>query len=142
MEAEVEGQFFVSPISNPVAGDKLRSKILKLTKARKHSSNIVNQEKKLKRGVKEVIKAIRKGATGICILAGDVNPVDVISHIPVLCEENGLPYIYVRSRMELGAAAQTKKPTSVVILQEPEGDKLLEKYAKLYDKIKSANPYI
>lgn len=102
----------------------------------------VNQEKKLKRGVKEVIKAIRKGATGICILAGDVNPVDVISHIPVLCEESGLPYIYVRSRMELGAAAQTKKPTSVVILQEPDSEKLASKYAKLFEKIKSANPYV
>ena len=102
----------------------------------------VNQEKKLKRGVKEVIKAIRKGATGICILAGDVNPVDVISHIPVLCEESGLAYIYVRSRMELGAAAQTKKPTSVVILQEPDSEKLASKYAKLFEKIKSANPYV
>jgi len=38
-------------------------------------------------------------------LAADVTPVDVISHIPVLCEESGIPYIFVRSRMELGVAA-------------------------------------
>lgn len=36
MEAEnpqVEEQFFVSPIANPLAGDNLRAKILKLAKA-------------------------------------------------------------------------------------------------------------
>ena len=39
----------------------------------------------LKRGVKDVVKAIKKGVKGICIIAADVSPVDVISHIPILC---------------------------------------------------------
>jgi H/ACA ribonucleoprotein complex subunit 2 len=55
--------------------------------------------------VKDVVKAIKKGSKGICVLAADVNPADVISHIPVLCEENGIPYVFVRSRMELGIAS-------------------------------------
>ena len=59
----------------------------------------MNREKKLRRGVKDVVKSIRKGAKGICVIAADVSPVDVISHIPILCEENEIPYIYVRSRM-------------------------------------------
>lgn len=54
---------------------------------------------------------------GICIIAADVSPADVISHIPVLCEENHIPYVFVRSRMELGIAAETKKPTSVILMQ-------------------------
>lgn len=41
---------------------------------------------------------------------------DVISHIPVLCEDHGVPYIYVTSRAELGAAASTNRPTSVVMI--------------------------
>ena len=41
---------------------------------------------------------------------------DVISHIPVLCEDHGIPYLYVPSRAELGAAGATKRPTSVVML--------------------------
>ena len=59
-------------------------------------------EKKLRRGVKEVIKAIRKKEKGIVILAGDISPIDVLSHIPIQCENHEIPYIYVRSRMELG----------------------------------------
>ena len=87
--------------------------------------NLVNETRKLRRGVKEVVKAIRKGTTGICILAADVNPVDVYSHIPIICEEKGIPYVYVKSRMELGAAAQTKKPTSVILMVKPD-DKSLQ----------------
>ena len=38
----------------------------------------------------------------ICIIAGDISPIDVITHIPVLCEENAIPYIYVPSK-EVGS---------------------------------------
>jgi H/ACA ribonucleoprotein complex subunit 2 len=43
---------------------------------------------------------------------------DVISHIPVLCEDVNVPYIFVNSRAELGAAGSTKRPTSVVMVTE------------------------
>lgn len=48
---------------------------------------------------------------------------DVISHIPVLCEDHGVPYIYVTSRAELGAAASTNRPTSVVMITPEAGKK-------------------
>ena len=48
---------------------------------------------------------------------------DVISHIPVLCEDHGVPYIYVTSRAELGAAASTNRPTSVVMITQEAGKK-------------------
>jgi H/ACA ribonucleoprotein complex subunit 2 len=41
---------------------------------------------------------------------------DVISHIPVLCEDHGIPYVFVTSRAELGNSAATKRPTSVVMV--------------------------
>jgi H/ACA ribonucleoprotein complex subunit 2 len=44
----------LTPIANPIAGESLRNKILKL-------SRYLNRAKKLKRGVKDVVKAIRKG---------------------------------------------------------------------------------
>lgn len=93
------------------------------------------KNKSLKRGVKEVVKSLRKSSTAaatagngeppaIVILAADISPMDVISHIPVLCEDHGVPYIYVTSRVELGAAASTNRPTSVVMItQEAVGKK-------------------
>ncbi len=79
----------------------------------------------LKRGVKEVVKTLRKSPAaglsstafpGIVVIAGDISPSDVISHIPVLCEDHNVPFIFVTSRAELGAAAKTKRPTSVVMI--------------------------
>ncbi|KAG6163379.1 hypothetical protein E4U11_001951 [Claviceps purpurea] len=81
----------------------------------------------LKRGVKEVVKTLRKSPAsapgytsfpGVVIIAGDISPMDVISHIPVLCEDHNVPFIFVTSRAELGAAAKTKRPTSVVMIME------------------------
>ncbi len=119
-------QLYKNPISEPMATDKLTSKLLKLTKK---LANV----KLIRRGVKEVNKAFRKGEKGLCILAGDVSPIDVISHIPVLCEKSKITYVYVPSREALGVNALTKRPTSVVILLKPEKD---HKYRETYDKLK------
>lgn len=50
------------------------------------------------------------------MLAADISPMDVISHIPVLCEDHNIPYVFLPSRAELGAAGSTKRPTSVVMV--------------------------
>lgn len=34
----------------------------------------------------------------VCIIAGDISPIDVIIHIPVMCEDRDIPYIYVPSK--------------------------------------------
>ncbi|KAI5302385.1 snoRNA-binding protein [Ascosphaera atra] len=139
----------VVPFANPLAEDKAAKKVLKSVK--KAAAN-----KCLKRGVKEVVKAVRKTPVpapnaapstpvGIVVLAGDISPMDVISHIPVLCEEHGIPYIYVTSRAELGSAGATKRPTSVVmVLPKPSGKKKegdkgdMEEYSKVYDELVKA----
>ena len=45
--------------------------------------------------------------------------------------------------MTLGQAAQTKRPTSVVLLQVPEEEypKLTEKFEKLDEKVRALNDY-
>ena len=41
---------------------------------------------------------------------------DIISHLPVLSEEAGIPYVFVASKEELGHASSTKRPTSCVMV--------------------------
>lgn len=93
---------------------------------------LASKAKHIKRGVKEVAKAIRKGEKGLVILAGDISPIDVISHLPVLCEENEIPYCYVYSKLALGQSGLTKRATSVILL--PESKKSGTDYEKYYDK--------
>jgi H/ACA ribonucleoprotein complex subunit 2 len=63
-----------------------------------------------------IIHALSTCVCSLCVLAGDISPIDVISHIPVLCEDAAIPYVYITSKAELGAAAGTKRPTSVVLV--------------------------
>ncbi len=37
----------------------------------------------------------------LCIIAGDISPIDVISHLPVFCEENEVAYVFVSSKVRL-----------------------------------------
>lgn len=39
----------------------------------------------------------------VCIIAGDISPIDVITHLPVLCEDHDIPYIFVPSKEVIGA---------------------------------------
>lgn len=103
-------------ISQPLASKKSTKKAHKLVKK-------AAAAKRIRRGVKEVVKGLRKGETGFAILAGDIYPIDVVSHLPVLLEENNVPYVYVPSKFDLGAAASTKRPTSCVLVRAPEKGK-------------------
>ena len=122
---------YQNPIATPLAGPKLERKLFRITKK-------IFKYKGVRRGVKEVCKSIRKKHKGIVVFAADVYPVDVYSHIPVLCESNNIPYVFVKSRVELGLASETKRPTSVVMLQTPTEDQSLQsKFIKLAKKIKN-----
>ncbi|KAF6002768.1 snoRNA-binding protein [Cyanidiococcus yangmingshanensis] len=105
----MEQKLRCSPIAHPLAGRKVTKRVMKLAKK-------LAARKQLRRGVKEVVKSIRRGARGFCVMGADVAPVDVIAHIPVLCEEAGILYCFVPSREVLGTAALLKRPTSVIFL--------------------------
>ncbi|OAO14034.1 H/ACA ribonucleoprotein complex subunit 2-like protein [Blastocystis sp. ATCC 50177/Nand II] len=123
---------YVSPIAKPLANKSLEKKVLKLVKK-------AAKAKCTRRGVKEVVKSIRKNEKGILVLAANIYPMDVISHIPVLCEENKIPYIFVSSKEALGEAATTKRPTSCIhiILKDDFPEK--KKYDEVFDEVKKLN---
>ena len=127
----------MSPIADPLASDKMSKKLLKLTKKSM-------KEKLVKRGVKETVKAVRKGAKGIIIIAADISPIDVLSHLPVLCEEKDVPYMFVRSRAEIGEACKTKRPTSCVMICKPDKklEEIFESFGECQKKMKELNQYM
>ncbi|XP_053573007.1 H/ACA ribonucleoprotein complex subunit 2 [Bombina bombina] len=100
----------LNPIAKPLAGRKLTKKLYKCIKK-------ATKEKNIRRGVKEVQKFINKGEKGIVVMAGDTLPVEVYCHIPVMCEDRSIPYTYVPSKSDLGAAAGSKRPTCVIMIK-------------------------
>ena len=83
------------------------------------------KEKKVKRGVKECIKAIRKNQKGIMVIAGNISPIDVVTPLPVLCEDNDIPYVFVSSKEALGQAGSTKRPTSCMLVMKGGGTTIM-----------------
>lgn len=62
------------------------------------------------------LSTVNRQNVSILILAGDITPIDIISHLPVMCEDAQIPYIFVPSKEELGHASATKRPTSCVMI--------------------------
>merc|ERR1712216_679413 len=121
------------PFCQPLADKKLSKKLFKCIKKATKSKQVL-------RGVKEVVKGVRKGAKGVCVIAGNISPLDVISHLPVMCEDAGVPYCYVPSKEDLGAAGQTKRPTSCMLLLpgpvKGKGEDADGKYKEAYDEVR------
>uniref|UniRef100_A0A224Y000 Putative nucleolar protein nhp2 n=1 Tax=Panstrongylus lignarius TaxID=156445 RepID=A0A224Y000_9HEMI len=120
---------FVNEISQPMAGRKLTKKIYKLIK--KASKN----REYCKSGLKLVQSSIRKGATGLIILAGDVTPVDVMIHLPAVCEDKDIPYCYVPSKEDIGTAmGVTRGVISVLIIDNPE---IQDNFVEVLNEVKA-----
>lgn len=64
------------------------------------------------------------------LFAGDVSPIEIMCHLPAVCEEKGVPYAYVPSRHELGAAMGVKRGTVTVLVREH------AEYQDLFDELK------
>lgn len=62
------------------------------------------QTGKVKKGTNEVTKAIERGQSKLVIVAEDVEPPEVVAHLPLLCEEQGAHYAFVPSKQDLGKA--------------------------------------
>ncbi len=57
---------------------------------------------KVKKGTNEATKAIERGSSKLIVIAEDVEPPEVVAHLPILCEEQGAAFVFVPSKQELG----------------------------------------
>lgn len=90
---------------------------------------------KIKKGTNEVTKASEKATASLVVIAKDVNPKEIVMHLPVLCKEKGIVCVEVPSKEELGVAAGLAVSTVAVAIVN-EGDAKKE-IADLKEKIKA-----
>lgn len=100
---------------------------------------IANATGKLRKGVNESTKAIERGIAKLVVMAEDVEPEEVLMHIPVICEEKQVPFAYVANKQELGKAAGIDVPTSsIALVEEGDAKKLVAEIAKKTAALKKA----
>src|SRR5216117_1958237 len=74
---------------------------------------------KLRKGTNESTKAIERGIAKLVVIAEDVEPPQVVAHLPILCEERKIPYLYVPSKLELGKSAGLDVGSASISVVEP-----------------------
>lgn len=104
-----------SYVKNPTP-DEVKRKILE-------ALSVVKDTGKIRKGVNEVTKSIEKKGAALVIVAEDVQPEEIVMHIPILCEEKGIPCAFVSTKKELGSAAGLIVPTSSIAIENAGGAK-------------------
>ena len=100
--------------------------------------NEVRIQGKIRKGTNEVTKSIERGEAKLVVIAADVNPPEIIMHLPILCGEKNIPHVFVDSKAELGAAAGLPVGTSAIAVANA-GD-AAKKLADFVDKLKGKAP--
>ena len=79
---------------------------------------------KIRKGTNEATKSVERSEAKFVVIAADVNPPEIIQHIPMLCEEKKIPCAFVPAKADLGAAAGLPVGTSAIaIVSAGEGAK-------------------
>jgi large subunit ribosomal protein L7Ae len=60
---------------------------------------------KIEKGTNEVTKAIERETAKFVAYASDVEPKEIVQHIPILCKEKKIPCEAVDSKKKLGISA-------------------------------------
>lgn len=78
---------------------------------------------KIKRGTNEATKAVERGITKLVYISEDVEPPEVVAHLPILCEERKIQYIFVPSKDRLGTSIGLNVAAAAACIVDP-GDSL------------------
>tara|TARA_B100000900_G_scaffold210401_1_gene178316 strand:- start:6190 stop:6579 length:390 start_codon:yes stop_codon:yes gene_type:complete len=60
---------------------------------------------RIKKGANEVTKAAERGSATMIVMAENVNPGELLAHVPMICKEKQIPFIYVEDQGYLADSA-------------------------------------
>ncbi|KAH7943500.1 hypothetical protein HPB52_009156 [Rhipicephalus sanguineus] len=123
----------VNPKAYPLADPELTAKIL----------NIVQQAtnyKQMRKGANEATKALNRGLAEIIVMAADATPLEIVLHLPLLCEDkvtaqdrrlSSLPLPFTA----LGRACGVSRPVVACSVTVNEGSQLKPQIQSLQQEI-------
>jgi len=115
----------------PLADSALNDRILDLVER-------ASQFKQLKKGANEATKTLNRGIAEIIILTADTEPLEILLHLPLLCEEKNVQYVFVASKAALGRACGVSRPViaaSVTTNENKELSSQIQTIKKDIDKL-------
>lgn len=118
----------VDPRAYPLADPSLSTKILNLVQQ-------ANNYHQLRRGANEATKTLNRNQSELIILAADVEPIEILLHLPLLCEDKNVPYVFVKSKQALGRASGVQRSVVACSIVQNENSQLKPQVTGLHREI-------
>ncbi|XP_057310919.1 NHP2-like protein 1 [Hydractinia symbiolongicarpus] len=118
----------VNPKAYPLADPQLTVTILDLVQ---QAANY----KQLLKGANEATKALNRGIAEFIVMAADADPLEILLHLPLLCEDKNVPYVFVLSKQALGRATGVSRPVIACAVTINEGSQLKSQIQSLQQAI-------
>lgn len=118
----------VNPKAYPLADPSLTTKILNLVQQ-------ANNYQQLRRGANEATKTLNRNQSELIILAADAEPLEILLHLPLLCEDKNVPYVFVRSKQALGRASGVQRSVVSCSIVQSDNSQLKPQIQGLHQEI-------
>jgi len=80
--------------------------------------------KQTKKGANEATKTLNRGISELIIMAADAEPIEILLHLPLLCEDKNVPYVFVPSKVAIGRACGVSRPVIACSITTNEASQL------------------
>lgn len=91
----------------------------------------------VRKGTNEATKAIERGQAKLVVIAEDVDPPEVVAHLPLLSDERKVPYVFVPNKEKIGTAIGIDVPAAAAcILKEGEATGLIKEIVTRIEQAK------
>lgn len=117
-----------NPKATPLADPTLTVAILDVIQQAVHY-------KQIRKGANEATKTLNRGISEFIVLAADAEPLEIILHLPLLCEDKNVPYVFVGGKTALGRACGVSRPVVACSIVSNEGSELKSQVRMLRSKI-------
>lgn len=107
----------------------------KVATGTKKETAIKDKRITIKAGANKVTKLVEQKKAQLVVIAHDVDPIEIVLHLPALCRKMGIPYCIVKGKARLGLLVRRKTCSSLAITQVDAGDKT--NFSKLLEVIKT-----
>lgn len=118
----------VNPKAYPLAEPDLTKSILDLVQ---QAANY----KQLRKGANEATKTLNRGISEFIVMAADAEPLEILLHLPLLCEDKNVPYVFVRSKQALGRACGVSRPVISCSVTMKDGSQLKSQIEAIQNSI-------
>jgi len=93
---------------------------------------------KVEKGTNEVTKAIERGTAKLVAFGANVDPKEIVQHLPILCKEKNIPCVEADKKEKLGVSVGLNVgSSSVAIIDAGDAEKDLEGFVKQLGKTES-----